>query len=187
MIDSIFGLASESEQISLLEGILAGNLGDVLNRVKECETHGTDLRRLTEDLIQDLKDGIIWQYTKDAAYLHALKEEHANAFETLPVSKLLAMIDVLMKAQERYRTARSVTSVFEIACLELMNPAEAAVPSAEPVPVRTAYVQPAPPVQSTAPAKPVQNEPVKNEPEPEPEPEKTPEPAEKPKPPVKAV
>ena len=78
VIDSIFGLASQSEQIALLEGITEGNLGEVLNRVKECEAHGTDLRRLTEDLIQDLKDGIIWQYTKDAAYLHALKEEHIS-------------------------------------------------------------------------------------------------------------
>ena len=185
VIDSIFGLASQSEQIALLEGITEGNLGEVLNRVKECEAHGTDLRKLTEDLIQDLKDGIIWQYTKDAAYLHALKEEHAKAFETLPVSRLLAMIDVLMKAQERYRSARSVTSVFEIACLELMNPA--APQAAEPVPVRTAYVPPAPPVKPAAPQKkepaktePAHTEPVKNEPEPE----KASEPEEQPKSPV---
>ena len=154
VIDSIFGLASQSEQIALLEGILAGNLGEVLTRIKECEAHGTDLRRLTEDLIQDLKDGIIWQYTHDAAYLHALKEDHAESFGNIPVSQLLAMIDVLMKAQERYRSARSVTAVFEIACLELMNPGQTE-PAVQAVPVRTVPVRtvtppPAAPVPRSA-------------------------------------
>ncbi len=122
VIDSIFGLASLSEQIELLNGIFARDLESVLTRIRSCESHGTDLRRLTEDLISDLKDGIIYQYTKNAAYLHMLKEEQAIKLSEHPVSELLSMIDVLMKAQERYRTARSVTSIFEIACLELMNP-----------------------------------------------------------------
>ena len=121
-IDSIFGLASQSEQLALLKGILNGDLADVLNRIEQCESHGTDLRRLTEDLIADLKDGIIFQYTKDAAYLHVLKQEHAQLLGDISISRLLDMIDVLIRAQDRYRNARSVTSIFEIACLELMNP-----------------------------------------------------------------
>ena len=133
VIDSIFGLASRGEQISLLEGIFAKDLAEVLNRVRNCEAHGTDLMRLTEDLISDLKDSIIYQYTHDASYLHALKEEQAASFAEKPVSELLAMIDVLMKAQERYRSARSVTSVFEIACLEMMNPAQETSPAELPV------------------------------------------------------
>ena len=191
VIDSIFGLASQSEQIALLEGILAGNLGDVLTRIKECEMHGTDLRRLTEDLVQDLKDGIIWQYTHDKEYLHALKEEHAESLGKIPVSQLLAMIDVLMKAQERYRSARSVTSVFEIACLELMNPGQTE-PAVQAAPIRTAPVRtvtPAPAVTAPKPAEPAAM-PVKHEAPaseaapaaPAPEPANTPEPVTESKP-----
>lgn len=169
VIDSIFGLASQSEQIALLEGILAGNLGEVLTRIKECEAHGTDLRRLTEDLIQDLKDGIIWQYTHDAAYLHALKEDHAESFGNIPVSQLLAMIDVLMKAQERYRSARSVTAVFEIACLELMNPGQTE-PAVQAAPVRTAPVRTVTPPPAAPAPKPAEPAAKPAEPKPEPEP-----------------
>ncbi|MBR3347465.1 MAG: DNA polymerase III subunit gamma/tau, partial [Solobacterium sp.] len=50
-IDSIFGLASSGEKIALLEDIFNGNLEGVLQRVESCETHGVDIRRLTEDLI----------------------------------------------------------------------------------------------------------------------------------------
>ena len=179
VIDSIFGLASQGEQIALLEGIFAGNLADVLTRIKDCEAHGTDLMRLTDDLISDLKDSIIWQYTHDAAYLHSLKQEHASAFAQRPVSQLLSMIDVLMKAQERYRNARSVTSVFEVACLEMMNPAAAApapavvsapravTPAVYPAPVSVipAVAAPAAPVQKSepAPAEPATSEPAVKE------------------------
>ncbi len=126
-IDSIFGLASSGEKIALLEDIFEGNLEGVLTRVESCEKHGVDIRRLCEDLITALKDGLIYQYTKNGTLLRALSEEHAQKIAVQPSSVLLEHIEILMKAQERFRNAQSVSSVFEIACLELItkrSPAE---------------------------------------------------------------
>ncbi|MBQ9327575.1 MAG: DNA polymerase III subunit gamma/tau [Solobacterium sp.] len=134
VIDSIFGLASTEEQLNLLKGIMEGNLSAVLAQIRNCEEHGTDLRRLTEDLITALKDGIIYQYTRETGSLHVLREEQAMMLQSVPVSRMLAMIDVFMKAEDRYRTAVSVTSVFEIACLELMNLSTTKVQESIPAP-----------------------------------------------------
>ena len=165
-IDSIFGLASSGEKIALLEDIFNGNLEGVLQRVESCETHGVDIRRLTEDLITALKDGLIFQYTNKEGLLHSLSRPHAETVSQRSASELLAMIEVLMKAQERYRSAQSVSSVFEIACLELIagggeepqpvspvrkKPARA---KSEPV-VTEPKMEPEEPVQNEPPAAPV--------------------------------
>jgi DNA polymerase-3 subunit gamma/tau len=136
-IDSIFGLASSGEKIALLEDIFTGNLEGVLKRTESCEKHGVDIRRLCEDLITALKDGLIYQYTRNGTLLRALSEEHALTIAAQPASVLLEDIEVLMKAQERFRNAQSVSSVFEIACLELITKnaqGESEVLSAKPAP-----------------------------------------------------
>ena len=174
-IDSIFGLASSGEKIALLEDIFSGNLEGVLKRVESCERHGVDIRRLSDDLITALKDGLIYQYTSNPGLLHSLTEEHARRVAEQSASSLLAMIETLMKAQERYRTAQSASSVFEIACLELItarsqpqrtvqptsNSVTAAQPAVKPEP------KPAPAVQPALKPEPVS---VPQEAEPEPEP-----------------
>ena len=136
-IDSIFGLASSGEKIALLEDIFTGNLEGVLKRTESCEKHGVDIRRLCEDLITALKDGLIYQYTRNGTLLRALSEEHAQTIAAQPASVLLEDIEVLMKAQERFRNAQSVSSVFEIACLQLITKSaqgESEALSAKPAP-----------------------------------------------------
>lgn len=152
-IDSIFGLASAGEKIGFLEDIFAGRLEEVLHRITSCESHGVDIRRLTSDLITALKDGIIWQYTGNESLLHTLNETYAKQVAVRSPRALLEMIEVLMKAEERYRSAQSVSAVFEIACLELMTqkdsaPAYAATPAPAPAPSSS----PAPSSATPAPA-----------------------------------
>ncbi len=160
-IDSIFGLASSGEKIALLEDIFNGNLEGVLQRVESCETHGVDIRRLTEDLITALKDGLIFQYTNKEGLLHSLSRQHAETVSQRSASELLAMIEVLMKAQERYRSAQSVSSVFEIACLELIAGGGEEPQPVSPVRRKTARAKSEPAVTEPKmePEEPVQNEP----------------------------
>ena len=163
-IDSIFGLASAGERIAMLKDIFEGNLEGVLNRIASCESHGVDLRRLTDDLVTALKDGVIYQYTGNPDLLHSLSEDYAKEVSEKPASVLLSMIEVLMKASERYRTAQSVTTVFEIACLELMRKPEETTVTEEVKPKKTpAAKKEALPVKQETP---VINEPARTEPEP---------------------
>ncbi|MBR3203235.1 MAG: DNA polymerase III subunit gamma/tau [Solobacterium sp.] len=157
-IDSIFGLASSGEKIALLEDIFNGNLEGVLQRVESCETHGVDIRRLTEDLITALKDGLIFQYTNKEGLLHSLSRQHAETVSQRSASELLAMIEVLMKAQERYRSAQSVSSVFEIACLELIAGGGEEPQPVSPVRKTSARAKSEPAVTEPEPEEPAPNE-----------------------------
>ena len=168
-IDSIFGLASSGEKIALLEDIFTGNLEGVLKRTESCEKHGVDIRRLCQDLITALKDGLIYQYTSNAALLRALSEEHAKTIAAQSSSVLLQDIEILMKAQERFRNAQSVSSVFEIACLELITKG-----TQEEVETQPAKPKPKPAKRKPEPAgkqpEPVKETPAEKPAEPEPAP-----------------
>ncbi len=147
VIDSIFGLASGSERIALLQDIYRGDIASILGRVKSCEEHGVDIQRLTEDLLTAIKDGIIYSYVKDANLLHSLNEEQAKLVSEFSLPSLFQMSDVLLKAQERFRFSRSALSVFELACLEMVRPE----PEAAPAVAAVKPVAAVPKVQSPAP------------------------------------
>ena len=124
VIDSIFGLASGSERIALLQDIHNGDIASILSRLKSCEDHGVDIQRLTEDLLTAIKDGIIYSYVREETLLHSLNREQAEIVSAFTLPVLFEMSDILMKAQERFHFSRSSLSVFELACLEMVRPEE---------------------------------------------------------------
>ncbi len=130
-VNEIFGLASTGEKIGLLDDIFDQNLEGILKRIRNSEEHGIDLKRLTTDLCEALKEGVIWQYTGNPSLLHSLNREQAEHIASrAPSMKLLDMTEVLMKASDRYRSTQSTATVFELACMELI----AVRAPAEPVP-----------------------------------------------------
>ncbi len=121
-VNEMFGLASISEKIDFIEDIFEGNLEGVLNRISNAEQHGIDLKRLTSDLSIALKDGVIWSYTKKESLLHSLHQEQADLIsKKADAKKLLELVKILMEAQEHYRTTVSVSTVFELACMDMIN------------------------------------------------------------------
>lgn len=164
-INEIYGLASTAEKLGLLETVFDGDLATLLERVEGYENSGLDLKRLTADLINALKDGVIYAYTKNENLLRTITGEQANmlACRCTP-RRMLDMTDALMKASEAYKTAQSVSSVFEVTCLRLV--ADQTMPVEEPVPVQAKPkpVRHAEPVQISTPVP---------EPQPEPEPVET--------------
>ena len=52
----IFSLESQEEKIELIRSIFNGNVGDVLNRIKNYIDKGSDIKRLTSDLMDIFKN-----------------------------------------------------------------------------------------------------------------------------------
>lgn len=120
-IDQIYGLASTQDKIDLIEAILNKDLATILERSEEYTNRGIDLKRLTSELLDALKDSVIYFYTKNESLLRTIRKEDAEHIQNHATTKqLMAMIDVLMKAQESYRTAQSMNSVFEVACMNML-------------------------------------------------------------------
>ena len=167
----MFSLESTDEKINLIKSILNKDVKDVLNRLNNYISRGTDIKRLTDDLLSILKDVLIYNSSYNASYLEILDEEEANRLCTIiDNDTALKMIDVLMGAIKDYKNVTSITPLFEITLLKLCsikNNENSQKIEQKPVisPQKQEFVaKPAPVVEEVKPvAEPVKQEPVKED------------------------
>ena len=180
----IFALESKDEKIALLNSIINKNVSDVLARVNRYISMGTDIKRLTDDLLLILKDILIYQSSRNVDCLEILnQEEAASFFKYLDIEETLRMIDIIMAAQKDYKTVSSIIPLFEVTILKLCATKKDGSPNVvqpqinEPViekPVAP-VVKPQPKPEPKPEPKPVKQEELislLDQPEPEPEPVK---------------
>ena len=167
----MFSLESTDEKINLIKSILNKDVKDVLNRLNNYISRGTDIKRLTDDLLSILKDVLIYNSSYNASYLEILDEEEANRLcAIIDNDTALKMIDVLMGAIKDYKNVTSITPLFEITLLKLCsikNNENSQKIEQKPVisPQKQEFVaKPAPVVEEVKPvAEPVKQEPVKED------------------------
>ena len=185
---AIFALESKEEKIALLNAIIQKDVADVLKRIERYVYLGTDIKRLTDDLLLILKDILIYQSSRNTSCLEVLNEQEAQSFfKYLDIDETLKMIDIIMAAQKDYKNVSSIVPLFQVTLLKLITAKKDGMPE-----VREEVKKPAPVVNKPLPkpepvqpklAEPAPKKEVKQEelislldqPKPEPEPVKQPE------------
>ena len=118
----IFALESKEEKISLLNSIISKDVADVLARINRYVALGTDIKRLTDDLLIILKDILIYQSSRNTSCLEALNEQEVKSFfKRLDIEETLKMIDIIMSAQKDYKNVSSIIPLFEVTILKLIT------------------------------------------------------------------
>ena len=124
---NIFALESKEEKIKLLKSIVNHDMSDVLSRLNNYVTKGTDIKRLTEDLLSILKDIVIYNSSNIGNYLESLKEEDASELSRyISNEQALKMIDILLGAIKDYKNVTSINPLFEITLIKLTSLGESA-------------------------------------------------------------
>lgn len=119
-IQDLYGLSSKQEKIDLL---MYANNKDFLklsNAIKQLVENGVDIKRLTNELLEVLKDLLIYQTTKDASLLKKITVTDCE-YLALDNKKINAWIDILLNANSQYRLVNNITSLFEITMLKLSS------------------------------------------------------------------
>ena len=152
---SIFGLISTKEKISLIQNINDGNVSATLEKIRALSDGGVDIARLTQDILEILKDTLIYKKTGETTELTVLNESDVSALsDKIAIKKLHEMIGTFLKLQLDFKTASNVKTLFEVALLKLLT--------YEDVSTSVATPKPAPIVKE----KPVQNKEPLVEPKP---------------------
>lgn len=121
-IMDVFAIESLDEKINLLCSIADKNTPDVLERLNKYTTKGTDIKRLTDDLLAILKDLLIYQTSANTSYLTVLDENRVVALSYLfNEDQTLKMIDALMEAQKDYKNVASVSYLFQVTILKMIG------------------------------------------------------------------
>lgn len=119
-VNRIYGLTSLQEQLDLLQDILSCHLEGILERVRRYDEQGIDIARMTDQLIDILKDAAVYSCTKKKDLLRIIDVEQAvQILSSSSMKELMRKIDILMEGKNRYRTAQSAASAFEVICLEM--------------------------------------------------------------------
>ncbi len=121
-VHQIYGITTIKEKIDLLDAIFSYDINRLLEQLTTIENKSHDIKRLTADLIDILKEAIVFSYTNDEQVLHIInKLEASDLIKEKSTDTLLDMIDVLIDTYEKYRNATNVHAYFEVALLRIMN------------------------------------------------------------------
>ena len=118
----IFALESNEEKIALIESIIHGDVNDVLNRLSSYIERGTDIKRLTNDLLLMLKDVLIYGTSGNTKYLQILKENDVRDLaDEIDNKKAMEMITILMETLKDYKNVTAINPLFEVTLLKLAS------------------------------------------------------------------
>ena len=118
----IFALESTEEKINLINSIECGDVVDILARLNAYIEKGTDIKRLTNDLLVILKDVLIYNSSNNLKYLQMLKEDEViKLSDKLDSKRTMEMITVLMNTLKDYKNVTAINPLFEVTLLKLAS------------------------------------------------------------------
>lgn len=119
-IQELYGISSLQEKINLLNYIYKKDVFHVTSMLKELLEKGIDIKRLTNDLLDILKELLIYQTTKDDSLLKILKISDCE-FLNIENKIINKWIDILLNSNSQYRLVNNLSSLFEITLLKMAS------------------------------------------------------------------
>lgn len=119
---SVYGLASKEEKISLLTSLAEGDVSKVIDKSESYIGKGLDIRRLLLDLIDLLKDLLIFEKTDREDLMAKLnKAEALSLARQINPDKANRFIKELLEAQNNFKNVSDIRSLFELTILSLAS------------------------------------------------------------------
>lgn len=121
-INEVYGLISSEQKIQFLRILLGKNMQRVLQYLDQLMGKGTDIKRLTYDLIDILKDVVIDHHTKDTSLLKILTKSNIGMISPFMTTEdCFQWIDILLDAANHYALNTNPYIYFELAILKICH------------------------------------------------------------------
>ena len=121
-INQVYGLLSNESKIKLIKLLLNKDMKGVLNILDSLLNSSIDLKSLTQDLIDVLKDVIIYKNTNDIDILFILNQHDIDSIVPyILTDEAFEMIDIFMDASTHYSQTLDPQTYFELAMLKICN------------------------------------------------------------------
>lgn len=121
-VNQIYGIVSLENKIDFLKVLLTKDMKKALTLLDEMKMNGIDIKRLTLDLVDILKDVVIYRNTNDESILFVLSKYYLDMIVPhISCEESLEFIDILMDASEKYSKVINPAIYFELAILKMCN------------------------------------------------------------------
>lgn len=144
-IINMFGLTSTSEKVQFIKDIRDGDITMALDKLKSFSEGGVDLKRLNNDLLEILKDILIYKKTREQMELTVLDEQNAiELADSMDIRTINQLITGFLKAQTDFKTVSNIYTMFEINILKLCTLGDVVETDPSPRPAPRPVVKPEP-------------------------------------------
>lgn len=121
-VNMVYGLLSMDNKISFIKQLLSKDVKGVLTSLDNMLSGSIDIKRLTFDLVDVLKDIIIYKNTQDVSILFVLTQQDVdNLAPYILVEEAFEIIDILIEASSHYSQSLDANTYFELAMLKICN------------------------------------------------------------------
>lgn len=121
-VNMVYGLLSMDNKISFIKQLLSKDIKGVLTSLNNMLSGSIDIKRLTFDLVDVLKDIIIYKNTQDVSILFVLTQQDVdNLAPYILVEEAFEIIDILIEASSHYSQSLDANTYFELAMLKICN------------------------------------------------------------------
>mgnify|MGYP003086515834 FL=1 len=121
-VNMVYGLLSMDNKISFIKQLLSKDIKGVLTSLDNKLSGSIDIKRLTFDLVDVLKDIIIYKNTQDVSILFVLTQQDVdNLAPYILVEEAFEIIDILIEASSHYSQSLDANTYFELAMLKICN------------------------------------------------------------------
>ena len=121
-VNHIYGIVSLENKIDFIKVLLSKDIMNSCSNFPALISNGIDIKRLTLDLVDILKDIIIYRNTSDSSILFVLSQYYLDMIVPyISCDEAFAFIDVLMDASEKYAKVINPAIYFELALLKMCN------------------------------------------------------------------
>ena len=121
-VNQIYGIVSLENKIDFIKMILSKDMKKALSTLEDMKMNGIDIKRLTLDLVDILKDIVIYRNTQDESILFVLSMYYLDLIVPyIGCEEALNFIDILMDASEKYAKVINPSVYFELAILKMCN------------------------------------------------------------------
>ena len=121
-VNMVYGLLSMDNKISFIKQLLSKDITGVLTSLDNMLSGSIDIKRLTFDLVDVLKDIIIYKNTQDVSILFVLTQQDVdNLAPYILVEEAFEIIDILIEASSHYSQSLDANTYFELAMLKICN------------------------------------------------------------------
>ena len=121
-VNQIYGIVSLENNIDFIKILLSKDMKKSLSMLEEMKMNGIDIKRLTLDLVDILKDIVIYRNTQDESILFVLSKFYLDMIVPyITCEEALTFIDILMEASEKYAKVINPSIYFELAILKICN------------------------------------------------------------------
>ena len=121
-VNMVYGLLSMDNKISFIKQLLSKDIKGVLTSLDNMLSGSIDIKRLTFDLVDVLKDIIIYKNTQDVSILFLLTQQDVDKLAPyILVEEAFEIIDILIEASSHYSQSLDANTYFELAMLKICN------------------------------------------------------------------